>query len=94
MTLVCVSKIPSKIATEFSQKFSRLLRRAKRGTRSVKFFTKGSPRVLVGPSTRIFLTGFSQTVPFSRKVQVAKERANTKVTKRKDAKKNMKFSQK
>ena len=44
MTLVCVSKIPSKIATEFSQKFSRLLRRAKRGTRSVKFFTKGSPR--------------------------------------------------
>jgi hypothetical protein len=40
VTLVCANKIPSKIDTEFSQKFSH--RRAKRGTRSVGFFTQGS----------------------------------------------------
>ena len=56
---MCVSKIASKFDTEFVQKLSHLLRRAKRGTRSAGFSTRALPRVLVGPicffkSTRIF----------------------------------------
>jgi hypothetical protein len=64
VTLVCVRKITSKIDTETSQKFSHLLGRAKRGTRPVGFFTKGSPRILVGPNCFSKVPGFSQNVQF------------------------------
>ena len=60
--------------------------RAKTGSRSVRFFTKGSTIFFFAPdlsqkypgffkSTRIFLKMFH----FSQNVQMAKERANTKV---------------
>ena len=69
---------------KFLKSFLHLLRRTKRGTRSVGFFAKGPPR---GSGwTRIFLKMFhfflkiSQNVPFfSQNLHVAKERANTKV---------------
>ena len=84
---LCVQIKPHpKLIQEFLKSMWPLLRRAKRGTRSVGFFTKGSPRVLVGPrffsKCSFFLKMFnfsSKCSFFSQKVQVAKERAKTKV---------------
>ena len=96
---LCVQIKPHpKLIQEFLKSMWPLLRRAKRGTRSVGFFTKGSPRVLVGPrffsKCSFFLKMFnfsSKCSFFSQKVQVAKERAKTKV-KGRMPKKNKTFS--
>ena len=85
-----------RVIHKFLKSFLHLLRRTKRGTRSVGFFAKGPlPEVLVGPGffskCSIFSQNFSKCSIFSQNLHVAKERANTKV--KGGMPKKMKFSQ-